>query len=132
MPDYTRGERKDIRQDVGGGFAKGAATGAAAGAPLGVPGALVGGAIGGLIGGISGFFGGRAGVTTDRAALAADRQREEAIDRAQEFEREQLAATEGKTLARDRLISGDTALVQATDVGGGTSYDRWYRQNFTA
>jgi len=65
-------------------------------------------------------------------SLAAYRQQEEAIDRAQEFEREQLAATEGKTLARDRLISGDTALVQATDVGGGTSYDRWYRQNFTA
>ena len=145
--DYTEAELKELRGETTTGALKGAAAGAASGSTIGaaagggvfsVPASIVGGVVGAVVGAVGGGAmarsEGKARVATGRAAQSAKKAQTEAIHRSQEFEREaQAAGAKGQKGAPARpFISDDAALVQATDVGGGTAYDRWYRDNFRA
>jgi len=143
--DYTESELKELSGETTTGALKGAAAGAATGASIGAAagggvfswlsapiGAVVGGVVGAVGGGAMARSEGKARVATGRAAQSAKKAQTEAIHRSQEFEREaRAAAAKGQKGAPARpFISDDATLVQATDVGGGTAYDRWYRDNF--
>jgi len=132
--DMTKSERKELRGETAGGAFEGAIAGATAGSVAGVKGAIIGGVIGAIGGGAMARREEKAAIETGRAAKVAKKAENEAIHRAQEFEREaQAAAAKGPRGAPARpFISDDATLIQSTDVGGGTAYDRWYRQNFTA
>lgn len=144
---YTEAEIKELRGETTSGVLKGAGAGATAGFGIGatagggvfsVPASIVGAVIGGVVGAVGGGVMARreakAAVKTGRAAQSAKKAQTEAIHRSQEFEREaQAAGAKGQKGAPARpIISDDAALVQATDIGGGTAYDRWYRDNFRA
>lgn len=145
--EFTKSETSDIRGETATGALKGAGAGAATGATIGAASgggifSWLTGAVGFVVGAVAGGIGGavmasreaKAAAETARVAVSARKAQTEAIHRSQEFEREaQAAGAKGQKGAPARpIISDDAALVQATDVGGGTAYDRWYRDNFRA